>query len=207
MSLAQFLLTALIAYLIGSFSSGIFVSALKGRDIRKEGSKSSDATNVTRVLGPSYGLVTFLGDFLKSALALGAGYVIAGLNGALAASVFTVIGHNWPIYYQFQGGKGIVCSVAVVLLICPAEAGIAGAATILIIWLTRYVSVGSLSFLALSALLLIIRRGMVPYGWWSLILLALGLFQHRSNIARLLNGTENKFSLKRKSSGESIKQL
>ncbi|NLW21536.1 MAG: glycerol-3-phosphate 1-O-acyltransferase PlsY [Clostridiales bacterium] len=200
MSLPQFLLTALIAYLIGSFSSGIFVATLKGRDIRKEGSKSSGATNVTRVLGPSYGLVTFLGDFAKSALALGAGYLIAGLNGALAASLFTVIGHNWPVYYQFKGGKGVVCSVAVVLLICPLEASIVGAITILIIWLTRYVSLGSLSFLALSALFLMVRRGMHPYGWWALILLALGLFQHRENIGRLLKGTENKLSFKKKTS-------
>ena len=197
MTVIQYLLIAISAYLIGSFSSGIFISSFKGKDIRKEGSKSSGATNVTRVLGLSFGLFTFLGDFIKASLAIWIGSLIAGTFGAMAAAIFAVIGHNWPVYYHFKGGKGIVCSIATLLLICPLEAGIASALTVLIIWKTKYVSLGSLAFLVFSTLLLTITRGLFPYGWWAFILLVLGLFQHRSNIKRLLNGTESKFKLKR----------
>lgn len=198
MTIPQYLMVALIAYLIGSVSSGIIISTLKGRDVRNEGSKSSGATNVTRVLGLSYGMLTFLGDFAKAALAVLAGYLIAKQNGAMVAAVFCVIGHNWPVYYTFKGGKGIVCSVAVVLLLCPLEGLIAGAAAIFVIWRTRYVSLGSLTYLAVGTLMIMLLRGPYPLGWWALILLVMGIFQHRSNIQRLLAGTENKFSPKRK---------
>lgn len=198
MTVPQYLMVALIAYLIGSVSSGIIISTFKGRDVRNEGSKSAGATNVTRVLGISYGMLTFLGDFAKAALAVLAGYLIAWMNGAMVAAVFCVIGHNWPVYYNFKGGKGIVCSVAVVILLCPLEGLIAGAAAILVIWASRYVSLGSLTYLAVSTLLIMLFRGPYPLGWWALILLVMGIFQHRSNIQRLLSGTENKFSPKRK---------
>lgn len=191
---------ALLAYLIGSFSFGIFVSASKGRDIRAEGSKSSGATNVTRVLGWGSGLITFVGDFVKAALSIWIGSALAGQTGALTAAVFAVIGHNWPVYYRFKGGKGVVCSIAALLLLCPLEAGIAAVLTILIIWASRYVSLGSLSFLLISSLLLLALRGPGDYFWWSLILLALGLFQHRSNIGRLIAGKENKLNFKKTSS-------
>ena len=110
-----------------------------------------------------------------------------------------VIGHNWPVYYNFKGGKGIVCSVVVILL-CPLEGLLAGAAAILVIWWTRFVSLGSLTFLVVSTITLFITRGAFPYGWWAVILLVMGLFQHRSNISRLISGTENKFSPKRNAS-------
>lgn len=198
MTTPQYLIVALIAYLIGSVSSGIIISTLKGRDVRNEGSKSAGATNVTRVLGLSYGMLTFLGDFIKAALAVLAGFLIARMNGAMVAAVFCVIGHNWPLYYNFKGGKGIVCSVAVFILLCPLEGLIAGAAAILVIWQTRYVSLGSLTYLAVGTLLIMVLRGPYPLGWWALILLVMGIFQHRSNIQRLLAGTENKFNPKRK---------
>ncbi|NLX83761.1 MAG: glycerol-3-phosphate 1-O-acyltransferase PlsY [Clostridiales bacterium] len=197
MSISQYLVIALFAYLIGSISSGIIISSFKGRDVRNEGSKSAGATNVTRVLGLSYGMLTFLGDFVKAGLALLIGWLFVKTPGAMVASVFCVIGHNWPVYYHFKGGKGIVCSVAVVILLCPPEGLIAGAAALLIIWLTRFVSLGSLLFLVVSTMTLFIFRGPYPYGWWAVILLIMGVFQHRSNIARLMNGTENKFSPKR----------
>lgn len=197
MSFQEYFMIAALAYLIGSFSFGILISSLKGRDIRQEGSKSSGATNVTRVLGPAMGLLTFLGDFLKAALAIWVGYLIRGTQGALVASVFAVIGHNWPAYYQFRGGKGVVCSIAVVILMAPLEGIISGAIAIGIIWATKYVSLGSLGFMLSAAILLTILRGPLPYGVWALILLVLGIFQHRSNIQRLLEGKENKLSFKR----------
>ncbi len=196
MSLFQVVSIIVLSYLIGSFSPGIFFSALKGRDIRREGSKSSGATNVTRVMGLAYGLGTFLSDIAKAALALWLGKLIAGTSGAMLAGLFTVLGHNWPIYYEFRGGKGIACSVAILVLICPLEGLIACVAAILVIALTRYVSLGSLTLLFVGAVLIFILRGFDPFGFWAILLLILGAYQHRSNISRLLNGTENKFSFK-----------
>ncbi|HSK69706.1 MAG TPA: glycerol-3-phosphate 1-O-acyltransferase PlsY [Candidatus Limnocylindria bacterium] len=198
MSVPQYLLVIVSAYLIGSFSTGITLSRLQGRDIRREGSRSSGATNVTRVLGLGYGLLTFLGDFLKAALAVLLGRLIGGMPGMLAAGLFAVIGHNWPVYYKFKGGKGVVCSIAVLLLTFPVPALIAGGAAILSIVLTRYVSVGSLIFVGLSALLILFTRGFLPYGLWALVLFALAAYQHRANISRLLRGQENKFEPGRK---------
>ena len=194
----QYLSVALIAYLVGSFSSGIVLSAFKGRDIRKEGSKSTGATNVTRVMGVGYGLLTFLGDFIKASLAVWVGVLICGYPGAMVAGIYVVVGHNWPVYYQFRGGKGIVCSIAVLLLVCPVEALIAGALAILVIALTRYVSLGSLTMVGVSAVLILIFKPFVPHGAWALILLVLAVYQHRANIARLMRGEENKLNLKRK---------
>lgn len=193
----QYLSVALIAYLIGSFSSGIVLSAFKGRDIRKEGSRSTGATNVTRVMGVGYGLLTFLGDFIKASLAVWVGVLICGYPGAMVAGIYVVVGHNWPIYYQFRGGKGIVCSIAVLLLVCPVEALIAGALAILVIALTRYVSLGSLTMVGVSAILILIFKPFVPHSAWALILLVLAVYQHRTNIAQLLRGEENKLNLKR----------
>lgn len=196
MSLIQIVSIVVISYLIGSFSPGIFLSAIKGHDIRQEGSKSSGATNVTRVMGISYGMLTFICDIVKAAIALLIAKFIAGIDGAMLAGIFTVLGHNWPIYYQFRGGKGVACSVAILVLICPLEGLIACGAAILVIALTRYVSLGSLTLLAVAAVLINILRGFDPFGFWALIFLLLGVYQHRSNIARLINGNENRFSIK-----------
>ena len=194
----QYLVVALAAYLIGSFSSGIVLAAIKGRDIRKEGSKSSGATNVTRVMGLGYGLLTFLGDFIKASLAVWVGVLICGYPGAMVAGIYAVAGHNWPVYYQFRGGKGIVCSVAVLIWMSPVEALVASALAVLVIALTRFVSLGSLTMVGVSTLLILIFKPFVPLGAWALILLLLAVYQHRTNIMRLLRGEENKLDLKKK---------
>ncbi len=189
----QYTLVITLAYLIGSFSTGITLSRMKGRDVRKEGSHSSGATNVTRVLGLGYGLLTFLGDFLKATLAVLLGRLIAGMPGMLAGGLFAVIGHNWPAYYAFRGGKGIVCSIAVLYWVFTIYALIASAVAIISIILTRYISVGSLVFVGLCAIFAMIFRSFIPYGLWALILFALAAWQHRANIGRLMRGEENKF--------------
>jgi glycerol-3-phosphate acyltransferase PlsY len=193
----QYLLIAVIAYLLGSFSFGIYLSAMRGKDIRAEGSKSSGATNVTRVLGIKFGLLTFLGDFVKATLAVLIGNMIAGQAGMQAAGIFAVVGHNWPVYYRFKGGKGIVCSVAVLLWVCPPEAAVASALAVITIILTKYVSLGSLVMVGVSSMLIIVSRPFIPLGAWSLILILLAIWQHRANIRRLIRGEESKLKLKK----------
>lgn len=185
---------ALIGYLLGCFSTGSILSSLSKVDIRALGSKSTGATNVTRVMGLRSGLITFFGDMLKAAIAVLLGWAIAGRDGGLIGALFAVIGHNWPVFYGFKGGKGVACSVAILLLCTPWEGLIAGALAIAVIALTRYVSLGSLTMLLVAALLVPISRGIWPVGAWAILLFLLGAYQHRSNIDRLLKGKENKFT-------------
>ncbi len=194
MHMLSLLAAALIAYLMGSLSTGLIISASAKVDIRNLGSRSTGATNVTRVMGLGHGLLTFLGDVGKAALAVLVGWWIAGKDGGLVAGLFAVIGHNWPVYYQWKGGKGVACSVAVLLLNTPLEGAIACVVALIAIGVTRYVSLGSLLMLFTAALLLPFTRGIWPYGVWAFVLLAIGVYRHRQNIGRLIRGEENKFT-------------
>lgn len=191
-----YILCALLSYLAGCFSSGLVASRNSGKDIRTLGSKSTGATNVTRVLGIKLGAATFLGDFLKGLVATALADWALGHTGALIAGLAVVIGHNWPVFYQFRGGKGIATSCAVLLYLFPMEAVFGIAAAILIIALLRYVSVGSLTLLAVTAALCLFRRPLWPDGLFTLVLLLLAVWRHKKNLERLSKGTENKFSFK-----------
>lgn len=187
-------LCAIIGYLFGAVSTGLILSARKHINIRQLGSKSTGATNVTRVMGLKSGLITFVGDMAKAVVSVLIGWAIAGRNGGLIGGLFAIIGHNWPVFYSFLGGKGVACSVAVLFLCAPLAAVIAGTVGLLVIWLTRYVSLGSLTFLLMSAILIPFFYDFWPMGVWAILLLALGTYQHRANIGRLIKGTENKFT-------------
>lgn len=200
----RYLLCAIAAYLLGSFSTGILVSRQKGTNIRERGSHNTGASNVLRVLGVKDGAVTFAGDFAKAALGVLIGRWLAGQNGAMVAGLFAVIGHNWPCFFSFKGGKGIACSTAVLLLTFWWQGAAAIAACVLVIGLTRYISLGSLTMLTVFSLLLLFTEGFFPAFVWALALAALAFWRHRSNIGRLLNGTENKLSFhKSKPAGHS----
>lgn len=188
---------AAIGYALGCFSTGLLLSKHYQVDIRKLGSKSSGATNMTRVLGPKLGLFTFLGDFGKAAIAVLLGLAIQGVEGALLGGLFVVIGHNWPVTYHFKGGKGVACSIAILLIIAPLEALIGGILGILAIALTKYVSLGSLVFLLSSAIITPFTRGIWPIGIWAILLFLFAAYRHRANIDRLLRGEESKFTLKK----------
>lgn len=193
----RYILAAVIAYLLGCISTGLIVARNSGHDLRTEGSKNTGATNVLRILGTKKGLLTFAGDFVKSTVAMLIGAWIAGRNGALLAGLMVVIGHNWPVFYGFKGGKGVACSVAVLFLFFW-QGLIAGAAAILVIWKTRFISAGSMTMMGLFAVLLLITEPFWPVGIWGLALAALCFYRHRANIQRLKNGTENKLSFKKK---------
>ena len=192
--IGKLLLCAVIGYLLGSFSTGILVSRKAGHDIRSEGSRNTGASNALRILGLKGGAITFLGDFLKAALAVVAGLLIAEKFGGMAAGLGAVLGHNWPV-----GGKGIACSSAVLLILFPWQGAVAAVLCLLVIWLTRYISVGSLTLLTVFFLLLVFTMGVWPYGAWAFVLMALGYYRHIPNLKRLKNGCENKIGQKAKS--------
>ncbi len=191
---------AVAGYLLGSISTGLLVAQTSPNvDLRKEGSKSTGATNVLRVLGKKPAAITFVGDFLKVLLAMVIGSLLDKQYGAMIGGLAGVIGHNWPVYYQFKGGKGVASSVAVMLYVFPVYGLIALLFFFLLVLLTKYISLGSMAMLALFAVLVIIPNwGNWLICAWAVALAALCIFRHRANIGRLIRGTENKLSLRSK---------
>ena len=193
-----------IGYLLGNISTGILISKHAGVNIRSAGSKSTGASNVLRVLGIREGVLTFLGDFAKAAVACWIGSLLLpgatfGIDrfGIMIGGLAVIIGHNWPYFYAFKGGKGIASSTAVLLFVDPLLGGIAIALCLIVIAATRYISLGSLSML-FSFMVLILA---VRFGQWFLLgfavaLFVLGVVRHRANIKRLLEGNENKIGNK-----------
>ena len=163
------LLIAGIAYLLGCFSTGITISRLQGVDIRSKGSKNTGASNVLRVLGLKSGLITFVGDFLKATLACLAGHLILPgttfgvVNyGVMLGGLFAVLGHNWPVFYGFKGGKGVACSAAVVFFVSPLWGIIAIVVCLAVIAITRYISLGSMTLMFLYMIMMCIAN----WGQW-----------------------------------------
>ncbi|MBQ9262651.1 MAG: glycerol-3-phosphate 1-O-acyltransferase PlsY [Clostridia bacterium] len=194
----RYLLCAIIGYLLGSISTGILVAGKSGHDIRKEGSHNTGASNALRILGLKGGAITFLGDFAKAALAVTAGLLLAGQYGGMVGGLFVVLGHNWPVFFGFQGGKGIACSTAVLLILFPWQGAVAALICLGVIAVTKYISVGSMTMLTVFFILLAFTQPFWPTAVWALALLILGVYRHRANIERLRNGTENKIGQKAK---------
>ncbi len=198
----RYMIVGVIAYLLGSFSTGLTVARVNhGPNLREVGSKNTGATNVLRTMGMKNGLITFLGDFSKAAIACGIGWWIVGNRyGAMLAGILVILGHNWPVFFQFKGGKGVASSCGVMLVCFPIPALICFALTILLIYLTRYVSLGSMFMLVLFAIIISATNwGNWLIVAWSIILASLCLFRHRTNIVRLVHGKENKLGSKKKS--------
>ena len=194
----KWVLCVLVPYLLGSISFGVLYARRKGHDIRAEGSHNTGASNALRVVGVKTGLMTFVSDVLKAVLAILFGKCLLGEYGGLLAGLFVVIGHNWPVFFQFRGGKGIACSCAVLVLNYPLYGAIAIGLCLLVIALTRFISLGSLTMLVSFAIMILIFKPFFPYGLWAILIALLGIWRHRSNIQRLLQGKENKISFQKK---------
>lgn len=201
MSIIQALLCAVTAYLVGSFNSGIILSTRLGKDIRTVGSHNPGASNMLRVFGTHYGIATFLLDILKAAAAMGIGTLIAGQNGAMVSGLFVVIGHDWPVFYSFKGGKGVACSAAVYVLLFPWQGIPSALLAILVITFTRFISLGSIILSVVFLILSLVFLPIWPVGCWAALLTLLCIFHHRGNITRLMNGTERKIGEKEDSNG------
>ena len=190
------LLAMIIGYFIGNLSSSYFIGkAMRNIDIREHGSGNAGTTNTFRVLGAPAGAIVFLCDVLKGALAAWIGLKLTGTElGAVLAGGMAVIGHNWPVFLKFRGGKGIASSLGMILALYPKIGLIILAAAMVLILATRYVSLGSISGAVLFPVLLAVYReppGIILVG---AILAVIALYRHKGNIKRLLNGQENKFS-------------
>ena len=196
----NYVIITVIAYLLGSISFGMIVAKLAGGpNLREVGSKNTGATNVLRVMGVKIGFTVFVLDILKALVACIIGRVWMGLNGAMIAGLAVVLGHNWPCFFQFKGGKGVASTLAVMLMTFPVPAFICYVVAIALIAATKYVSLGSITLAALFAVLVIATNWA---NWlvivWVIVLSGLMIWRHHANIGRLLKGCENKLSFKKK---------
>ena len=192
------LLSAVIGYLLGSVSTGILYSRSLGQDIRTQGSRNSGATNMTRVHGLKKGGLTFLGDCLKGVLAALIGKWLGGQTGAIIGGTFAVIGHMWPVFFGFSGGKGVATCIGIGLVTYPLFGGLAVVIGVSVMLISRYVSLGSMLGLTAFAVAMVIRYGFWPLGLWGILLAGLVVWRHRANIQRLIHGNENKLGNKAK---------
>ena len=188
-------------YLLGNISMGLIVSERYHMDIREHGSGNAGTTNVLRTLGWLPSVLTLVGDVLKSFLACLLGKWLAGEPGLLVGGFMAVIGHNWPAFSGFRGGKGMAASLGIVFALSWQMAlGFLGL-EVLVAALTGYVSVASLTTAVAFPIVMGIVYRNSPDFWmyfiFAILLAAAAIFSHRANIRRLLSGTENRLNFKK----------
>lgn len=205
----------LLGYTFGLFQTGYIYGKMNGIDIRQHGSGNAGTTNALRTMGAKAGIITLVGDALKCILAVALVRMIFAERQAdmlpllgLYAGFGAVLGHNYPFYLKFKGGKGIAATFGLILATDFNMAVVCALVFFIILGITRYVSVGSLVLSVTFFVQLVVLGQMGHFGMTQNLLLemyGIGLlfvisafFQHRANIERLKNGTENKFSIKKK---------
>ena len=206
------ILLLIIGYIIGNIETGYIFGKLNKMDIRNYGSGNAGATNTLRVLGPKAGLIVFLGDFCKSLIPCLVVRYIFRDNVSLSymymlyIGLGVVLGHNFPFYLGFKGGKGVASTAGIIMALDIRIAAVCLAAFIVIVAFTRYVSLASIVvmiiFIGMSHLLVKTNYGFAngssPMEFRLLVVVIgfLSIFMHRANIKRLLSGTENKIGKK-----------
>lgn len=213
-AVVSYILVALAAYLLGSIPTGYLVARARGIDIRAVGSGNIGATNAFRVLGKPAGTLVLLFDVAKGFVACGVGaklciYFLNHSSGphstadldstlldpefnSIIAGIFAVLGHNFPCWLKFKGGKGIATTAGVYLALAPKAVGIALATWIIFTLLTRYVSVGSILAAVALAVSVWATQNNLLLGIVTTALSLLAILKHKKNIQRLLDGTENR---------------
>lgn len=187
----------IVSYLLGGLSFGWFVSNAKGINILNEGSGNPGFTNVWRTLGIKYGIIALIGDATKGFLAVFfGGYFLDDLGMALAL-VMVVFGHSFSYMLHFKGGKGIATAAGALLYISPVAVLVCFIVLVILVAITKYMSVGSISVAILCPIIMFIT-GEPPVLVGTITILAMYIiWLHRGNIKRLVNGTENKIGMKR----------
>ncbi|MBQ8546782.1 MAG: glycerol-3-phosphate 1-O-acyltransferase PlsY [Clostridia bacterium] len=191
---------SIVAYLIGSLNFSILISKLYGKDVRDGGSGNAGATNMTRQFGKKAGIFTFLGDFLKSALACIGGIMLLGTLGGIVAGLFCIVGHAFPAYFKFKGGKGVACVAAVALVTSPKSFLILLAIYAVLLLGFKMVSFASIMTVLIYPFMLsrLDFPSLGPQFLIALVIAALIVFLHRKNLVRIFNHTEPKISLGKK---------
>ncbi len=190
----EYLFIGIIGYLLGCIPSGLFIGRwFCGIDIREHGSKNIGSTNVFRTLGPKPAALVLLADMAKGMLAVYIGGLFQSGEGALLlGGIAAIMGHNYPVFLGFKGGRGVATGLGVVLVLMPLVTAIVFAIWAAIVYMTRYVSLGSI----VAAALVPVLAWSFSYPWQFTIFGGVAalfiIIRHRENIQRLLNGTESK---------------
>ena len=206
----MFIVLLAASYLLGSIPFGYIAGRIGGIDIRNSGSGNIGATNVMRTLGKAYGYPVFALDFLKGLAAVRLSALItermpfasfSAEVAGMAAAVLCVIGHSFPIWLRFKGGKGVATSAGALFGLMPFALIIGGIVWVLTFQLTRYVSLASITTaiaVPITVLILISLGHLQSYAlfYFSVCLAALVIVRHRANLSRLISGTEPRFSRK-----------
>ena len=194
------LISVIIGYLLGSINSAVLISKVfYKQDIRTMGSGNAGTTNMLRSLGKKAAAFTFLGDFLKGIIASLIGLLLYKEVGLVLAGGAAVVGHNWPVYFGFKGGKGVLTSFSVLLVASPTAALIALLSFIIIVAITRYVSLGSIiAAIVVVVATYFIKNGLTPTFYLTIFVAILVVLRHHSNIKRLIQGKESKLGQKSK---------
>lgn len=206
--MATYIIVAIIAYLLGSISFSVIISKkMAGFDVREKGSGNAGSTNVLRTVGKKAAVLTLICDCLKGVLAILiayiAGSIVKDIDKSLLvqlAGIFVVIGHTFPVFFKFKGGKGVATSLGVLLMVNWQIGLICLVFALVLMALTRFVSLGSVAAAVLFPVLTVFIRTnyLVPgnYIIFGIILAVFVIFNHRENVKRLLEGKENKLSFK-----------
>jgi len=212
--MATYIIIAVIAYLIGSINFSIILSKrMAGFDIREKGSGNAGTTNMLRAVGKKAAVITLICDILKGVVSILisvlAGKIIKNLDNALLvqlAGIFVIIGHTFPVFFKFKGGKGIATALGVLLMINWQIGLICLIFALVLMALTKMVSVGSIAAAILFPILVafidqnyIVQTSNSNWSYlvFSIIVALLVIFNHRANVQRILNGTENRLSFKK----------
>ncbi|MBE6574855.1 MAG: glycerol-3-phosphate 1-O-acyltransferase PlsY [Ruminococcaceae bacterium] len=193
------LICIILPYLLGSLNFALILSRrFYGEDVRQKGSGNAGMTNMLRNYGKGAAALTLLGDALKAVVSSLIGYVVFGVTGAYIAGLFCILGHMFPIYYRFKGGKGVVTTAVMILMLNPVIFLILLAVFLLIVLGTRFISLGSVMCVMIWPLILQRMEGAGAPVLMAMAIAALVVFMHRENIKRLLRGEENKVSFGKK---------
>lgn len=190
---------AIFGYLIGSIPfSYLLPKLLHGVDIRQHGSGNAGATNVFRKMGKGLGSVAFAGDFMKGVAAGIIGYQLGGETGSMTAGFFAMIGHCYPVWIGFKGGKGVAVSGGVILGVSPLLFLALLPVQVILMITTRYVSLSSITTAAVFPVAAYLTGHSSFFVGVAACMSSFVIFKHNSNIKKLLNGTESKISTRKK---------
>ncbi|MBE6542890.1 MAG: glycerol-3-phosphate 1-O-acyltransferase PlsY [Ruminococcaceae bacterium] len=207
---------AVMGYYFGSINFGIILSKFKYKDdVRTHGSGNAGATNMLRTYGKGAAALTYLGDFLKAALSVIIGIIIGGEAFGYVAGFMCMLGHAFPVFYGFKGGKGVACASAVILFLEPVIFLVCAVIFVATVAMTRYVSLGSVFALVMFPVLASSMYKLLHFPSVkgevfppflatvsSIAMAVLVVYLHRKNMARVMNKTENKISFKKKEKTE-----
>ena len=195
----DFVVAAAVSYLLGSIPNGLILGkAIWGVDLRQHGSKNIGATNAWRTIGKAGGISIFALDFLKGAISAYLGLHLGGseLAGVLCG-ILAIAGHSWSVFLAFKGGKGVATGLGVIAALMPEVTLIVFAVWFAIVYFTGYVSLGSIVGAALVPILTLFFGLHTEFLILGLIAAVFIIYRHKSNIERLLNGTESKIKAAR----------